>query len=327
MGRVAVVFTGGTISTAFDPVAGGNVPALDGAAILARTPGLEAIAEVVAIDRGRTPASHFTFPVLLELAAVLRDALADPTVVGAVVVQGTDTIEETSFCWDLVLAGAKPVVVTGAMRASDEAGFDGPANLRDAVRVAAAESMRGAGVVVCLSGTIEPADDVVKMHATALDTFASPNGGSLGRVGADGVTVFRRRAGRRAVRTTRAAERVQLITATVAMDGSLLDAAVAAGADAIVVAATGAGNTDPALLAAAVRAMDAGVPVALATRCPSGRAGSAYAFPGGGATWIRAGAMPVGHLCAVKARVALALGLGAGFDRAGLAALLADPLP
>jgi L-asparaginase len=105
----------------------------------------------------------------------------------------------------------------------------------------------------------------------------------------------------------------------------LLDAAVAAGADGIVVAATGAGNTDPALLDAAVRAMEAGVPVALATRCPSGRAGTAYAFPGGGATWIRAGALPVGHLCAVKARVALALGLGAGLDHDGLAALLADP--
>ena len=111
-------------------------------------------------------------------------------------------------------------------------------------------------------------------------------------------------------RPQRAAERVHLITATVAMDGSLLDAAVAAGADGIVVAATGAGNTDPALLAAAERAIAAGLPVALATRCPSGRAGTAYAFPGGGATWIRAGALPVGHLCAVKARVALALGLG-----------------
>jgi len=325
MGRVAVVFTGGTISTVFDPVAGGNVPTLDGAAILARTPGLGAIAEVVSIDRGRTPASHFTFPLLLEIADVLRATLHDPSIDGAVVVQGTDTIEETSFCWDLLLDGDKPVVVTGAMRASDEAGFDGPANLRDAVLVAAAASMRGMGVVVCLAGTIEPADDVVKMHASALDTFASPNGGSLGRVGAGGVTVFRRRTGRRTVGTTRAAERVHLITATVAMDGALLDAAVASGADGIVVAATGAGNTDPALLAAAVRAMDAGIPVALATRCPSGRAGTAYAFPGGSATWVRAGAIPVGHLCAVKARVGLALGLGAGLDRDGLSALLADP--
>lgn len=325
MARVAVVFTGGTISTAFDPVAGGNVPTLDGAAILARTPGLDAIADVVAIDRGRTPASHFTFPALLEIAGILRDALADPSIDGAVVVQGTDTIEETSFCWDLVLDGEKPVVVTGAMRASDEAGFDGPANLRDAVRVAAAPPMRGAGVVVCLAGTIEPADDVVKMHASALEAFRSPNGGSLGRVSGDVVSVLRARVARRRVATTRAAERVHLITATVAMDGSLLDAAVASGADGIVVAATGAGNTDPALLAAAVRAMDAGIPVALATRCPSGRAGTAYAFPGGGATWIRAGALPVGHLCAVKARVALALGLGADLGREGLAALLADP--
>ena len=326
MARLAVVFTGGTISTAFDPAAGGNVPVLDGAGILARTPGLDAVADVVAIDRGRTPASHFTFPVLLELAEVVRNALADASVDGAVVVQGTDTIEETSFCWDLLLDGAKPVVVTGAMRASDEADFDGPANLRDAIRVAADPAMRGVGVVVCLAGTIEPADDVVKMHASALDTFASPNGGSLGRVGAAGVTVFRRRAGRRRIETARAAERVHLITATVAMDGSLLAAAVAAGADGIVVAATGAGNTDPALLAEAERAMAAGIPVALASRCVAGRAGAAYAFPGGGATWVRAGALPVGHLCAVKARVALALGLGAGLDRDGLAALLADPL-
>jgi L-asparaginase len=326
MARVAVVFTGGTISTAFDPAAGGNVPTLDGTAILARTPGLGAIADVVPIDRGRTPASHFTFPALLEIAGVLREVLGDPSIDGAVVVQGTDTIEETSFCWDLVLDGSKPVVVTGAMRASDAAGFDGPANLRDAVRVAAAGSMRGEGVVVCLAGTIEPADDVLKMHASALDTFVSPNGGSLGRVGPDGVTLFRRRAGRRHVETSGAVERVHIITATVAMDGALLEAAVAAGADGIVVAATGAGNTDPALLAAATRAMDAGIPVALATRCPAGRVGTAYAFPGGSATWVRAGALPVGHLCAVKARVALALGLGAGLDRDGLAALLADPL-
>jgi L-asparaginase len=327
MARVAVVFTGGTISTAFDPVAGGNVPILDGAAILARTPGLDAIAEVIAIDRGRTPASHFSFPMLFEIAAVLRDALADPSIDGAVVVQGTDTIEETAFFWDLVLSGTKPVVVTGAMRASDEPGFDGPANLRDAIRVAAAASMRDAGVVVCLAGTIEPADDVVKMHASALETFTSPNGGSLGRLDGGELAVFRRRATRRHVATGAAADRVHLITATVAMDGALLEAAVAAGADGIVVAATGAGNTDPRLLAAAERAIAAGVPVALATRCPSGRAGTAYAFPGGGATWVRAGALTVGHLCAVKARVALALGLGAGLRRDDLAALLADPLP
>lgn len=324
MARVAVVFTGGTISTVFDPVEGGNVPVLDGAAILARTPGLESIAEVVAIDRGRLAASHLTFPQLLELGALLRDVLADPAIDGAVLVQGTDTIEETSFCWDLLLEGSKPVVVTGAMLSSDVDGFDGPDNLRGAVRAAAAPELRGAGVVVSLNGTIEAADDVQKSHATALDTFRSPNRGPLGRVGPNGIKVLATRGPRRHVLTDRGGL-VYLITATVAADAVLLDASVAAGAEGIVVAAAGSGNTDPSLLAAAERALAAGIPVALASRCPGGRATAAYAFPGGGATWLRAGALPVGHLCALKARVALALGIGARLDRAGLVALLADP--
>jgi L-asparaginase len=79
------------------------------------------------------------------------------------------------------------------------------------------------------------------------------------------------------------------------------------------------------MLAAAERAIAAGIPVVLASRCPAGAVGTAYAFPGGGATWVRAGAIPTGTLCAIKTRVAVALGLGAGLDRDGLAALLADP--
>ena len=70
-----------------------------------------------------------------------------------------------------------------------------------------------------------------------------------------------------------------------------------------------------------------GLAVVLVTRCPAGAAGTGYAFPGGGATWQRAGALVAGHLTGPKARIALALGLGAGLDRDGLAALLADPVP
>ena len=324
MTRVAIVFTGGTISMGFDPVAGGNVPSLDGAAILARTPGLDAIAEVVPIDRGLTPASHFTFDDVLAIGRVVQRSLDDPTITGVVVVQGTDTIEETSFAWDLVLRSPKPVVVTGAMRAPHEDGFDGPANLRDAVSAAVSPALRDAGVVVTLAGTIEPADDVTKLHTTAFTSFGSPNGGTLGRI-VDGQVVLERPRGPRRAVTTERAGRVHLVTAGIGSDGELLDAAVAAGADGIVVAATGAGNTSPGWLAAAERAMASGVVVALASRCPAGAVSTAYAFPGGGATWVRAGAIRVGTLCAIKARVALAMGLGAGSSKDELAALLADP--
>ena len=328
MPRVAVVFTGGTISMRRDPVAGGNVPVLTGDAILAATPGLSAIADVVAIDRGLTPASHFTFADLFGILATVEDALAAPDIAGAVVVQGTDTIEETAFFFDLLHVGPKPIVVTGAMRTSDHPAFDGPANLRDAVRAATTSALVESGVVVLLAGTIEPADDVTKVHASAFDTFRSLNTGPLGRIDEGGEVVLARARGpRRHLAATRAAERVHLVRAAVAMDGTAIDALRTAGADGFVVEATGAGNTSAGLLAAAERAIADGLPVAVTTRCPAGAATDAYAFPGGGATWVRAGAFLTGHLGGPKGRIVLALGLGAGLGRDGLAALLADPAP
>lgn len=326
--RVAIVFTGGTISMVVDPVAGGAVPSLGGVGILARTPGLDRIAEVVAVDRGLVPASHFTFPALLDLAATIRGLLDDPAIDGVVVVQGTDTIEETSFLLDLLVDAPKPVVVTGAMRNATQPNYDGPANLRDAVRCAASAELADAGVVVVLAGTIEPADDVTKTHASALDTFRSLNAGRIGRIEGDRVVVERPRGARRGPLTVeRAAEPIPLVTATVAMDASMLDAVAGLRPAAIVVAATGAGNTSAELLAAGERAIAAGIPVVLATRCPSGAAGAGYAFPGGGATWVRAGALLAGTLTGPKARIALALGLGAGLVRDELANLLAGPAP
>jgi len=323
--RVAVIFTGGTISMVVDPVAGGKVPTLDGAAILARAPGIEAIAHVVPIDLGRTPASHFTFPKLFEIASEIRRCQVDPTIDGVVVVQGTDVIEETAFLWDLVLDGETPVIVTGAMRAASDANDDGPDNLRNAVRCATAPGLRGQGVQVVLAATINPADGVTKTHASALDTFQCLDTGPLGAVVDGRVTVTRERGPRRSVSTDRAVEGVPLLTAHVAMDGALLDAAAALRPPGIVVEATGAGNTAAGLLEAAERAMGQGIVVAITTRCPAGAASAAYAFPGGGATWQRAGAILAGHLSGPKARIALACGLGAGLGRDALVALLSDP--
>jgi L-asparaginase len=323
------VFTGGTISMRHDTVAGGNVPSLVGADLLATVPELGEIADVVPIDHGLTPASHFQLPELLAISRSIEEALARPDIDGAVVVQGTDAIEETSFLFDLLHAGPKPIVVTGAMRSASQPDYDGPRNLSDAVRVAASTDgpARGLGSVVVLGGSIEAADDVTKTHASAFDTFRSLNRGSLGSVDRNGVTLTRERGPRRHVATDRAAERVFLVVATVATDGTPIEALHRAGADGFVVAATGAGNTDASLLRAAEAAMADRLPVVLATRCPAGAAGTEYAFPGGGATWQRAGAILAGHLTGPKARIALALGIGAGLEGAALAELLADPAP
>src|SRR3954452_7420661 len=210
MSRVAVIFTGGTISMVRDPVVGGNVPALDGEAILALTPGLAAIADLVAIDLGRTPASHFSLNGILDIGREIRRAQEDPQVDGVVVVQGTDAIEETAFAWDLVLDRPEPVVVTGAMRTSSDPDFDGPANLRGAVRVAAAPAMRGTGVSVVLAGTIEPADTVIKTHTSAFETFRSLDAPRLGAIVNGEIVLDRERGPRRHVVTDVAVEDVAL---------------------------------------------------------------------------------------------------------------------
>ena len=89
------------------------------------------------------------------------------------------------------------------MRTASSPDYDGPANLRRAVAAAASPSLRGAGVVVVLAGTIEPADDVTKTHASSFETFRSLNAGPLGRVDGDRVIVERGRGPRRHVATDR----------------------------------------------------------------------------------------------------------------------------
>ncbi len=118
---------------------------------------------------------------------------------------------------------------------------------------------------------------------------------------------------------------VPIIVAALETTGAALDAAVRDGVRGAVVAATGSGNTHPDLLRAAVDARDAGVPVVLSSRTCAGAVGPTYAFPGGGATWVRAGIPLAGGLTSVQARVALALALGAGMGGAALAELLLGP--
>lgn len=323
--RVVVVFTGGTISMLADPATGAARPALDGAAILARTPGLGAIADVEPVDWGLVSASHLRFDQILDIARILRDALARADVDGAVVVQGTDTMEETAIAWDVLVGSAKPVAVVGAMRNAADPGYEGPANLCDAVRAAASPELWHQGTVVVMGGAILSAVDVAKTDTDRYDTFQAPGLGPLGDVRGGEVRVHRRREGRVTLPAIpdHAAEPIDLLTATVAADDRLFRASLASGARGIVMAAAGAGNTDPSLAEAARDAIAGGVPVVLATRVLSGRARGAYGFPGGGAHWLDLGAIPAGTLSGYKARVVLALALGAGLDDVALRRLFA----
>ncbi|HEX8087752.1 MAG TPA: asparaginase, partial [Blastocatellia bacterium] len=180
--RLAIYFTGGTISMKYDPEIGAAVPALSGREILNAVPGAGDVADVEVIDFGRYPGPHMTMRLMMNLSGQVRETLSRPEIDGVVITHGTDTLEETAYLLDLTISGEKPVAFVGAMRNSSELGWDGPSNLLSAMRVAASDSARGLGVVVVMNETVLAASEATKTHTESFDAFQSPEFGPLGVV-------------------------------------------------------------------------------------------------------------------------------------------------
>jgi L-asparaginase len=312
--RLATFFTGGTISMRIDPVTGGAVPALSGEEIIALVPGLDQIADFDLINFARLPGPHWTPGRMMELARAVREKLADEKIAGAVVTHGTDTLEETAYLLDLVLDEEKPVVLVGAMRNSSELSWDGPGNLRSAVRVAIDGQARSLGVIVAMSDQLIAAAEVTKTHTESTDTFQSRDFGSLGLVDKDRVIVARRPFEREHILTDRIEERVDVIKMYAGADGRFINFAIDDGARGMVIEALGRGNVTPAALPAIELAIKAGVPVVITSRCPRGRVLDTYAYEGAGRQLRKMGAILGGMLTSASARIKLMLALGAGWS-------------
>ncbi|BCB89495.1 hypothetical protein Psuf_068080 [Phytohabitans suffuscus] len=179
--RVVIFGLGGTIAMSSDN-GGAVVPALSTRQLVDAVPGLAAAAvDIEVVDFRRRPGASLTFADLTELATAATEALAAGAA-GAVVSQGTDTIEETAYLLDLLHHRPEPIVVTGAMRNPTLAGADGAANLLAAVHAAAAPAARDQGCLVVLADEIHAARWVTKSHSTSGATFRSLDTGPLGYV-------------------------------------------------------------------------------------------------------------------------------------------------
>jgi L-asparaginase len=319
---ITLIFTGGTISMRTDPASGGAVPTLRGDAILASAPGVAAIAHVQVDEWATMPGAHLTVAQLWALRSRIAGLVARDDVDGVVIAQGTDTIEETAYLTHRSLRTDKPVVFTGAMRTSEDDSWDGPANLTDAVRVAASPALRGAGVVVVFNGRVYPASDVTKVETFHVDAFDSPGLGPIATIDAGCVVAGRRSAVERPliVPAGGPVSPVDIIYASAGADDRLLDAARAT-ARGVVVAAFGRGNLPFAMYEGVRRCLDDGLPVIITSRVPRGRVGPTYAFPGGGRSLADAGAILAGSLRPQQARIDLMLALGAGYSGERLAAV------
>jgi L-asparaginase len=312
--HLAIFFTGGTISMRIDAATGGAIPALSGRDILAQVPGLDATAEFEVIDFARLPGPHWTPKGMMELAAAVRTKLSSPAVAGAVVTHGTDTLEETAYLLDLILNEEKPIVFVGAMRNSSELSWDGPENLRSAIRVAAEPQARNLGVIVAMNQQLIAASEVVKTHTESTDTFQSRDFGPIGFVDKDRVIVMRRPFDREHIAAPEIEERVDVVKMYIGADGRFIDYAVKDGARGLVIEGLGRGNVTVAALPAIERALAAGIPVIITSRCPRGRVLDTYAYEGAGKQLTRIGAILGGMLPSHKARIKLMLALGAGWS-------------
>jgi L-asparaginase len=270
-------------------------------------------------DLRQLPGASLGFSDLTALDGAIQRCLAAEGVDGVdgvVVVQGTDTIEETAYLLDLAHAGPQPIVVTGAMRNPTLAGADGPANLLAAVQTAASPRARGYGVLVVLAEEIHAARRVRKTHTTSVAAFHSPNGGPLGHL-VEGQPILLAQLEHRFLLPPPHPgrdPRIAVVTMTFGDDGLLL-AGLADRVDGLIVAAFGAGHV-PAALVPALAALADRLPVVLASRTGAGATlRSTYAFPGSESDLLNRGLIPAGHLDPLKARLLLRALLAAGANR------------
>jgi L-asparaginase len=210
--------------------------------------------------------------VWVRLAQRCAHWLAQDEVQGIVVTHGTDTLEETAWLLQAVLAPRKPVVLTCAMRPSTALSPDGPRNIVDAVAVASWPGARG--VVAVCAGAIHGALDVRKVHTYRLDAFGSGDAGPVGHVEEGAVRLLREwpsPAGAMKLPADGVAwPRVEIVTSHGGAGAAMVEALVAHGVRGIVVAGTGNGSIHHALEAALHAAQAAGVKVVRATRCAEG---------------------------------------------------------
>lgn len=323
MAHVLILGTGGTIAgTATDPARAWAYQAaqLGVAQLVAAVPELAAtplvLAQVAQID-----SKDMAWPVWQALARALDAAMRQAEVAAVVITHGTDTLEETACLLHHLHDGAKPIVLTAAMRPATAVDADGPRNLRDAVRVAQAAAQRGwGGVVAVMQGRVWAGSQVRKAHSHAMDAFDGGGAAALATLDEHGGLPEDARPwpGGLAWGWEQVSSpwppRVEIVTSHADADGWWVDAALRQSAEdaaasephrraqalrGLVAAGTGHGTVNAGLEAALQRAAAQGVVVWRSSRVARGGV-----TPREGDVWPAAGA-----LTPAQARVVLQLRL------------------
>ena len=305
--KILVLHTGGTISMQADAT-GAVVTSQDNPMNHVSNP-LEGI-EVYALDFFNLPSPHIKPKHMLALYHKIKEEADNYD--GVVITHGTDTLEETAYFLDTMKIPPIPIVLTGAMRSSNELGSDGVYNYLSALRVASDDKSADKGVLVVMNDEIHAAKYVTKTHTTNVGTFQTPTHGPLGLIMKQEILYFKTAEPRVRFDLEHIQGLVPIISAYAGMTDELIDMLDLDHLDGLVVQAFGAGNVPKETAQKLESLLQKGIPVALVSRCFNGIAEPVYAYQGGGVQLQKAGVFFVKELNAQKARLKLLIAINAG---------------
>ena len=305
--KILVLHTGGTISMQADD-SGAVVTSQDNPMNHVSNP-LEGV-EVHALDFFNLPSPHIKPKHMLAIYQKIKEE-AD-RYDGFVITHGTDTLEETAYFLDTMEVPHKPIVLTGAMRSSNELGSDGVYNYLSALRVASDDKAADKGVLVVMNDEIHAAKYVTKTHTTNVSTFQTPTHGPLGLIMKYEILYFKTAEPRVRFDLDRIQGLVPIIPVYAGMTEELLDLLPVDQLDGLIIQAFGAGNVPKETSQKLNALIQEGLPIALVSRCFNGIAEPVYAYEGGGVCLQNAGVFFVKELNAQKARLKLLIAINAG---------------
>lgn len=302
--KILVIHTGGTISMSEDEATGAVKPN-HANPMTEKTKDLVDFAELLIEEPFNLPSPHITPKEMLQLRDLIAQKCNDSKISGVVITHGTDTLEETAYFLDLTIQSSIPIVVTGAMRSSNEIGSDGLYNLISSIKVAASDEAQDKGVLVVLNDEIHTAKNVTKTHTSDISTFQSPQYGPIGIVTKRGVTFHHIPLRTAYYDIQDVTKRVVLIKAHAGMDSSLLSALNQLPCDGVVIEALGQGNLPPATIPGIQELIHNNIPIVFVSRCFNGIAQDTYAYDGGGKQLKELGVIFSNGLNGQKARLKL----------------------
>ncbi|MBU5270908.1 asparaginase [Staphylococcus caprae] len=307
MKKLLVIHTGGTISMSQD--ATNKVVTNEENPISQHQDIINQYAEVEETHLLNVPSPHMTAKNVTRLRETIIQCVNNNDYDGYVVTHGTDTLEETAFLLDLLLDIDEPVVITGAMRSSNEIGSDGLYNFISAIRVASSDAALGKGVMVVFNDEIHTARNVTKTHTSNINTFQSPNHGPLGVLTKDRVQFHNHPYRQTSFKSINHQLKVPLIKAYMGMESDLLDFYANQEIDGLVIEALGQGNLPATCLSGLQHCLDKSIPIVLVSRSFNGIVSPVYAYEGGGFDLFEKGVIFSNGLNGPKARLKLLVGL------------------